>query len=203
MRNVKAYKIEGHNDRLCDPAEEEFTREEDTSYMNIKPKSPRSLLRHSKQTPTNASDYSSVAAGRGGSVSGSKPRKVGMQRQKVFSLKEQQDTIMDIWQKHVQTHYRRKDDIMVDELPVKPILQYFVKAEIALDRDKAKQAIEQEIGSPLENENMISLREFSQVFCRSIFKQALIRSAETFMQQMSHKSQQLKDMTLKQKIDSY
>ena len=86
---------------------------------------------------------------------------------------------------------------MVDELPLKPILTYFVKEGIALDRDKAKTAIEHEIGCRLADENMISYREFTQVFCRGIFKEALIRSAESFMQQMQMKSKKLKDLTLK------
>ena len=71
---------------------------------------------------------------------------------------------------------------MVDELPVKPILSYLVKEGIALDRDKAKTAIENEIGNQLANEGMISYREFQQIFCRGIFKEALIRSADAFMQ---------------------
>lgn len=87
---------------------------------------------------------------------------------------------MEIWIRHVKAHYKREDEIFVDELPIKNIMQYFVKSGIALDRDKARQAVEQEIGSPLENENMISYQEFSQVFCRGMFKQALIRASETF-----------------------
>ena len=50
---------------------------------------------------------------------------------------------------------------------------------------------------------MISFKEFSAVFCRSMFKQALINSAESFVSQMEHKTQRLKDMNLKQKIDMY
>jgi len=44
-----------------------------------------------------------------------------------------------------------------------------VKEGVALDRDKAKAAIESEIG-PLADENMISFSEFSRIFCRGIFK---------------------------------
>lgn len=36
-----------------------------------------------------------------------------------------------------------------------------------------------------------------------MFKQALINAAETFLKKMSHKSQKIKDMTLKQKVDMY
>ena len=48
---------------------------------------------------------------------------------------------------------------MTDELPVKPILSFLVKEGVALDREKAKTAIEQEIG-PLGKEGMISYDEF-------------------------------------------
>ena len=48
---------------------------------------------------------------------------------------------------------------MTDELPVKPILAFLVKEGVALDREKAKTAIEQEIG-PLGKEGMISYDEF-------------------------------------------
>ena len=47
----------------------------------------------------------------------------------------------------MRAYFKRDDDIFVNELPVKPILSYFVKAGIALDRDKARVAIENEIGS--------------------------------------------------------
>ena len=58
---------------------------------------------------------------------------------------------------------------MTDELPLKPILTFLVKEGVALDRDKAKQAIEQEVG-PLSNDTMINYKEFSSIFCRGIFK---------------------------------
>ena len=68
---------------------------------------------------------------------------------------------------------------MTDELPLKLILQFLVKEGVALDRDKAKTAIEQEIG-PLAKDNMISCDEFQKIFCRGIFKQAIVRSEQTF-----------------------
>ena len=130
-------------------------------------------------------------------------RRSDNKKDRVFTLQEHSDTIRAVWVRHVKAHYKRDDEIFVNELPVKPILAYFVKQKIALDRDKARLAIENEIGTPLEDENMISYREFSSVFCRSMFKDALIHSAETFIAQMQHKTQRLKDMNLKQKIDMY
>ena len=75
---------------------------------------------------------------------------------------------------------------MTDELPLKPILTFLVKEGVALDRDKARQAIEQEVG-PLSNDTMINYREFSSIFCRGIFKQAIIRSSELFEEHMKTK----------------
>ena len=66
---------------------------------------------------------------------------------------------MDLWNKQTQAHFKTKDSFMTDELPVKPILTFLVKEGVALDREKAKTAIEQEIG-PLGKEGMISYDEF-------------------------------------------
>ena len=103
-------------------------------------------------------------------------------------MQEHTDTIYDVWVRHVRAMYKRDDDIFVNELQVKPILTYLVKQGIALDRDKAREAIEGEIGAPLLDENMISFNEFSAIFCRGMFKQALIHSAETFTNNMKNKS---------------
>ena len=91
---------------------------------------------------------------------------------------------------------------MTDELPLKLILQFLVKEGVALDRDKAKTAIEQEIG-PLAKDNMISCDEFQKIFCRGIFKQAIVRSEQTFQDQMNSKRSKIKDMGLKQKINMF
>ena len=85
---------------------------------------------------------------------------------------------------------------MTDELPLKPILAFLVKEGVALDPNKAKTAIEQEIG-PLGKEGSISFDEFSKIFCRGIFKQAIVRSADTFDDLLADKKSKIKDMALK------
>ena len=81
-------------------------------------------------------------------------------------------------------------------MPLKPILNFFVKEGIGLDRDKAKQALETEIG-PLENDSMISYSEFNRLFQKGIFKTAIIRTADTFEKAMANKGEIFKrDMTL-------
>ena len=117
-------------------------------------------------------------------------------KHKQFSMQEQAETIKSIWDRHTSAHYKREDLGFISELPVKPILSFFVREGVALDRDKAKQAVEAEIGE-LENEGMISFSEFNRIFCKGVFKQALIRIAETFDKAMANKGEAFKrDMTL-------
>ena len=99
-------------------------------------------------------------------------------------------------------HFGRDEEFMTDELPIRPVLNFLVKEGIALDRDKAKQVIISEIGR-LARDGMISYGEFSSIFCRGIFKQALIRSAETFNSAIQRKSGQISDLNLRQRIDNY
>ena len=117
-------------------------------------------------------------------------------KQKQFTMIEQDETIKAIWQKHTNAHYKRDDIGFIAELPLKPILNFFVKEGIGLDRDKAKQALETEIG-PLENDSMISYSEFNRLFQKGIFKTAIIRTADTFEKAMANKGEIFKrDMTL-------
>ena len=109
-------------------------------------------------------------------------------KHKQFTMQEQSDTINTIWNRHTAAHYKRDDLGFISELPIKPILSFFVREGLALDRDKAKQALEQEIGE-LENESMISFSEFNRIFCKGVFKQSLIRIAETFDKVMANKGE--------------
>ena len=57
-------------------------------------------------------------------------------------------------------------------------------------------AVEAEIG-PLESDGMVNFSEFNRIFCKGVFKQALIRIAETFDKVMATKGEAFKrDMTL-------
>lgn len=169
--------------------------------MHVQPPSPSHLLSgkpaaksSSITSPTMASIGSRVSKIR--SVS-SKPQTAATgARSKQYSLQDHSDTVLDMWQKQTQAHFKRDDVFMTDELPIKPILNYLVKEGVALDRDKAKQAVEQEIG-PLARDGMISYDEFSKIFCRGMFKQAIVHSAESFMESMDAKGSKTKDMGLK------
>lgn len=101
-----------------------------------------------------------------------------------FSLAEHAETILDLWDRLTKQFYKREDIGLTNELPQKLIFSFLQREGVALDRDKAKSAVESEIGV-IEDEEMISYTEFTRIFCRGIFKQALIRSAENFMSKMS------------------
>lgn len=45
VRAVKAYRID-KMEKLMDPLEQEYTREQDTSYMQVPPRSPRNLFKN-------------------------------------------------------------------------------------------------------------------------------------------------------------
>ena len=85
---------------------------------------------------------------------------------------------------------------MTDELPAKLILTYLVKEGVALDRDKAKAAVESEIG-PLGADKMISFGEFQSIFVRGIFKQAIENRAEAFKGHMNSKKGRADDLNLR------
>ena len=101
-----------------------------------------------------------------------------------------------MWYKQTKAHFKRDETFMTDELPIKPILAFLVKEGVALDRDKAKTAVENEIGL-LGKEGMISYDEFSKIFCRGIFKEAMVKSAANFSDSMIYKKSKIKDMGLK------
>ena len=37
------------------------------------------------------------------------------------------ETIKQIWLRHLRAHFNRNDDYMTEEMPLKPILNYFVE----------------------------------------------------------------------------
>ena len=65
---------------------------------------------------------------------------------KEFSLAEHLETIRLLWLEHSRHHFKRNDNYMINELPLKLILTFLVRQGIALDRDKAKIVVESEIG---------------------------------------------------------
>jgi len=92
---------------------------------------------------------------------------------------EQADIIKSIWNRHVRQVYQA-DIGKVNELPIKIILDFLVKERVAHDRDKAKNVVMQTLGENLMNDGMISFDEFNKLFCKGMFKQALIKVAKTF-----------------------
>jgi hypothetical protein len=62
-------------------------------------------------------------------------------------------------------------------LPLSVILDFLVKEGVSLDRDKARQVVNKQIGEELMSENKVSDEEFDKLFCKGMFKKALIKIA--------------------------
>jgi hypothetical protein len=62
------------------------------------------------------------------------------------------------------------------------ILDFLVSEGVSLDRDKAKLVIAKQIGEDKLREPQISSDDFNKLFCKGMFKKALIRIANIFEQ---------------------
>lgn len=137
-----------------------------------------------------------LSSQRGQYCTSKRSSRVGMVRKQEHSMADHVETIRSLWLAHSKLHFKRKDDAMTDELPAKLILSYLVKEGVALDRDKAKAAVESEIG-PLGADKMISFGEFQSIFVRGIFKQAIENRAEAFKGHMNSKKGRADDLNLR------
>ena len=116
------------------------------------------------------------------------------------------DTIQELWLERVKAHLNLEKKFMTEELPLRAILLYLVSEGVALDPVKAKMAVELELGGPPASSTNFSFGEFKSLFCRGIFKQALISNAEEFtktMQTSANKSGQQSDLNPRQQINSF
>jgi hypothetical protein len=87
---------------------------------------------------------------------------------------------------------------------LKIILNWLVKEGVALDKDKAKLVIKSEIGIlSQEDEGLLIYDEFNRIFCRGVFKQALITISQKFEGEMKRKGPEFEDLPLDRKIESY
>ena len=73
---------------------------------------------------------------------------------------------------------------LVSEIPLKPVLEFLVKEGIALDKEKARETIEKILGTQLTISSSVTETDFKKFFNRGIFKQALVKIAATFDQQV-------------------
>lgn len=96
------------------------------------------------------------------------------------SLAEQSESIKTIWfclcRDNLDTNIQ-PDATKVTELPLSVILDFLVKEGVSLDRDKARQVVNKQIGEELMSENKVSDEEFDKLFCKGMFKKALIKIA--------------------------
>lgn len=121
------------------------------------------------------------------------------------SLAEQSESIKSIWAQLARDNTERRifpDPEKVTELPLNVILDFLIRESVALDRDKAKEIILKQIGEEHINDGKISADSFSKLFCKGMFKRALIKIAETFENQV--KTGKISaDLPLGRKLDTY
>jgi hypothetical protein len=114
----------------------------------------------------------------------SKPsQSVGKTKPDSNSLAEQSESIKTIWIELCSANMDLKiqaDVNRVTELPLSAILDFLVKEGVSLDRDKARHVVNKQIGDELMSENKVSMEEFEKLFCKGMFKKALIKIAQTF-----------------------
>ena len=129
-------------------------------------------------------------------------------KDKKFSMPEHVETIKSMWELHTQQEYKDQPDIkFVSDLNLKPILLFLKREGVAQDTDKVKSIIEAEIGQ-FQDEGRISFAEYQAVFCKPIFRQALIRIGEEFKKDQEKRMRGNKiqpgfEPNLKQQVQSY
>ena len=99
------------------------------------------------------------------------------------SLAEQSESIKTIWVELARENTNRRiypDPEKVTELALTVVLDFLVREAVALDRDKAREIIMKQIGDEHVADGKISADSFSKLFCKGMFKRALIKIAETF-----------------------
>ncbi len=105
----------------------------------------------------------------------------------VNSLAEQSESIKRLWVKMARATVDKNvhpDPEKVIQLPMPVILDFLVSEGVSLDRDKAKLVIAKQIGEEKLKEPYISSDDFNKLFCKGMFKKALIKIAQIFEQQV-------------------
>ena len=78
-------------------------------------------------------------------------------------------------------------------------LKFLIKKKLASDREKAQKILIDYSGNPnMKNKEVLSFDEFTKIFCKGIFKDALINVTQSFQ-----KMKQSKDLPLTLKINEY
>ena len=104
------------------------------------------------------------------------------------SLVDQTNRIKQIWRKiclQSCRNIRAQDIELVSELPINVIRLWLVNNRIAADVEKSQHIIDTYVGKSLNEEECINIHEFTRLFQKGMFRQALLKLAQTFEWQVS------------------
>ena len=122
----------------------------------------------------------------------------------VQGMAQQTDIINDFWKELCEEVHGTESDSIFD-LPFKTICDFLVRQRVATDRQKARAMILHEVTS-LISEDKLSKDEFLQLFCRGMFKGALLRISDNFELSLN-KNKSMKNskdhIALGNKIDTF
>ena len=121
------------------------------------------------------------------------------------SLAEQSESIKRLWVKMAEETVDKNvhpDPEKVIQLPIPVILDFLVNEGVCLDRDKARAVIAKQIGEEKLKETYFSCDDFNKLFCKGMFKKALIKIAQIFEQQVQS-GKICEGLSLARKLDTY
>lgn len=75
-----------------------------------------------------------------------------------------------------------------NDIPVKFVLDFLEQEKVTTDREKARNLIRTEVDPSVLTEGKITLDDFSKLFCKGIFKHALMRIAKKVLNQEQPKN---------------
>lgn len=74
------------------------------------------------------------------------------------------------------------DPAKIFELPVDTIFNFLIVRHIVKDRHQAQKLVHQQLGHT-KNQDKMSFGEFNKLFCKSMFKQALIKTLDSLLKE--------------------
>ena len=120
-----------------------------------------------------------------------------------MTLYEKTEAVKSIWNQIVRSCYTH-DPGFVTEIPIPEVHKWLIKEGIVADKEKAKRAIQQEVGKlRLQSEGLMLYEEFTRMFTKGVIKNALHDVAERFNQMMKKKGADVEDLPVGRKIDQY
>jgi len=115
------------------------------------------------------------------------------------TFSEQTEVIVDWW-KSIRNMYvtdfnsketnpsNYKDPVLVIDIPMATIYEFLIKKRLVRDRQFAIKLITQQLGGKLQNQGKLCYEEFNKLFCRGMFKVALINTINSLQTQINGNS---------------